>query len=302
MTLNQNIVKNIVKKVIMSQDYRDEIVYLINEEFLQCAIDFFKRVVEAKLEAKDITIDWYKNAFMNQELKSDEIALNSGLNKKTISNMRGSARREVVIDASNQHFEALYDSIKALVEAEPDLDLKLTIKLRDVSVDLNVSESLIVINTLAVKRAAIRGGYWSTAGKQAEKAIMLALCKLFKVSESNYNAEHFVKNREIDFDREIDFYLKTPSKQYQCEVKLMGKGNPESADAIIARGSELFVADTLSVQNKNQCNSLGVSWVALRDENGYKRFADALDKFGIPYTKYNGDLNEDLPKVLDEIF
>ena len=302
MTLNQNIVKNIVKKVIMSQDYRDEIVYLINEEFLQCAIDFFKRVVEAKLEAKDITIDWYKNAFMNQELKSDEIALNSGLNKKTISNMRGSARREVVIDASNQHFEALYDSIKALVEAEPDLDLKLTIKLRDVSVDLNVSESLIVINTLAVKRAAIRGGYWSTAGKQAEKAIMLALCKLFKVSESNYNAEHFVKNREIDFDREIDFYLKTPSKQYQCEVKLMGKGNPESADAIIARGSELFVADTLSVQNKNQCNSLGVSWVALRDENGYKRFADALDKFGIPYTMYNGDLNEDLPKVLDEIF
>ena len=34
----------------------------------------------------------------------------------------------------------------------------------------------------------------------------------------------------------------------------MGQGNPESADAIIARDSDLFVADTLSQQNKDQCD------------------------------------------------
>ena len=36
----------------------------------------------------------------------------------------------------------------------------------------------------------------------------------------------------------------------------MGKGNPESADAIIARNTNVFVADTLSTQNKNQCDEL----------------------------------------------
>ena len=33
-----------------------------------------------------------------------------------------------------------------------------------------------------------------------------------------------------DFEREIDFYLTDKSKDFLCEVKLMGKGNPESAD------------------------------------------------------------------------
>ena len=81
----------------------------------------------------------------------------------------------------------------------------------------------------------------------------------------------------------------------------MGKGNPESADAIIARDSNLFVADTLSQQNKNQCDQLGVNWVALRDKDGYKRFGLALEKLNIPHTDYNGDLGVDLAKILDEL-
>ena len=78
---------------------------------------------------------------------------------------------------------------------ENEIDLTLTIKMKGVSVDLNVSESLIVINTLAVKRAALRGGLWSTAGKSAEKYLMLTLCKLYQVPEINYNASHFVKDK-----------------------------------------------------------------------------------------------------------
>ena len=105
----------------------------------------------------------------------------------------------------------------------------------------------------------------------------------------------------MDVDREIDFYLKNESDEYKCEVKLMGQGNPESADAIIARGSSLFVADTLSQQNKNQCDQLGICWVACRDNNGYKRFKLALEKFEIPYADYTGNLDEDLPAILDEI-
>ena len=301
MTLTDQVIKNIVSRVIKSQDYRIEIVNLINAEFLQFAIDFFKKVVEAKLNSTDITIEWYKNAFMNDALPSEDIAINSGLNKKTISNMYRSATRQIVIEASNDHFDSLYNSIQALVENENEIELTLTIKFKGVSVDLNVSESLIVINTLAVRRAALRGGMWSTAGKRAEKYLMLTLCKLYEVDPQYYNAEHFIRNRELDVDREIDFYLINQEHQYKCEVKLMGQGNPESADAIIARGSHVFVADTLSQQNKNQCDQLNVSWVACRDENGYKRFAQVLKRFNIPYTEYNGSLDEDLPKILDTI-
>ena len=302
MTLTDQVIRNIVARVIKSRDYRIEIVNLINAEFLQFAVDFFKQVVSAKLNSEDITIEWYKRVFMNEKLPSDDIAINSGLNKKTISNMYRSATKQIVIEASNEHFDSLYHSIQSLVENEHDIDLTLTIKFKGVSVDLNVSESLIVINTLAVKRAALRGGLWSTAGKRAEKYLMLTLCKIYKVEEEYYNAEHFVRNRELDVDREIDFYLKNNGKEYKCEVKLMGQGNPESADAIIARQSDVFVADTLSQQNKNQCEQLGICWIACRDENGFKRFKLALDKFNIPYTNYSGNLDQDLPQVLNEVF
>ena len=130
---------------------------------------------------------------------------------------------------------------------------------------------------------------------------MLALCRLYQVSSKYYNAEHFVKNKMLDVDREIDFYLIKGDKQYRCEVKLMGQGNPESADAIIARNSSLFVADTLSQQNKNQCDQLGICWVACRDKEGFRRFKLALEKFNIPYIDYVGDLNKDLPIILDEL-
>lgn len=302
MTLTDQVIKNIVSRVIQSQDYRIEIVNLINAEFLQFAVDFFKQVVEAKLHSKNITIDWYKKAFMNESLSSDEIAINSGLNKKTISNMYRSATKQIVIEASHEHFDSLYNSIQSLVENEHEIDLTLTVKFKGVSVDLNVSESLIVINTLAVKRAALRGGLWSTAGKRAEKYLMLTLCKLYNVSQENYNAENFIKNRELDIGREIDFYLINQQQKYKCEVKLMGQGNPESADAIIARNSDLFVADTLSQQNKNQCDQLGICWIACRDKNGFQRFKLALDKFKIPYTDYNGNISEDLHRILEEVF
>lgn len=302
MTLTDQIVKNIIRRVIKSQDYRIEIVNLINAEFLQFAVDFFKKIVLAKLENKDVTIEWYRKAFMDEALPSDDIAINSGLNKKTISNIYGTATKTIVIEAANEHFESLYQNIQSLVEMENEIDLTLTIKMKGVSVDLNVSESLIVINTLAVKRAALRGGLWSTAGKSAEKYLMLTLCKLYQVPENNYNAFHFVKNRGKKVDREVDFYLLNNGKEYLCEVKLMGKGNPESADAIIARDSNVFVADTLSQQNKNQCEQLGVKWVALRDKEGYKRFEKALKEFNIPHTEFTDNLDTHLDKILSEIF
>ncbi len=301
MTLTDEVTKNIIRKLLKGEDYRIEVVTLINAEFLQFAIDFFKKIVEEKLQSKDITVDWYKSAFLNPDLPAKEIAINSGLNKKTIHNMFNSSTKEIIIDAANEHYDVLYESIKNLTESETELDLTLTIKFKGVSVDLNVSESLIVINTLAVKRSELRGGLWSTAGKRVEAPLMETLCKLYSV-DKQYYTEKFKKDKSKQFDREIDFYLLKDDKKYLCEVKLMGRGNPESADAVIARSTNVFVADKLSIQNKNQLDHLGINWVELRSENGYKRFKIALENIGIPHQDYNGNLENDLEEIFKEIF
>ena len=44
MTLTDQVTKEIIKKLIKGNDYRIEIVTLINAEFLQFAIEFFKKV------------------------------------------------------------------------------------------------------------------------------------------------------------------------------------------------------------------------------------------------------------------
>lgn len=301
-TLTKIAARNIIEKLLASEDYRIEVVNLINAQFLQYVINFFKQVVNAKLNNQRITSDWYKENFLDDSLSKEDIAIHSGLNVKTISNMYNSTAREVVIEASNEHYDELYESIKKMSESDSDLNVNLTIKLKDVSVELDLTESLIVINTLAVKRAALRGGLWSTAGKRVEKPLMLTLCKLYGVPETNYAVKSSVEN-DASFEREIDFYLVTNSgEEHKCEVKLMGNGNPESADAVIARSSKVFVADKLSETNKAQLDSLEVEWVELRDpEVGFRKFKTVLTALGIPHHELSENYQKTLSEILDDV-
>lgn len=299
MTLTDSVTQRIITKLIQGKDYRIEIVTLIDAEFLQYVIDFFKRIVDAKLKNQNVTIDWYKKELLAPYLSSDDIAINSGLNRKTISNMYNSATKEIVLEASLEHYDALYNAISELIENDSDINITLTIKLRNVSVDLNINESLIVINTLAVKRAALRGGLWSTAGKQVEKPLMLTLCKLFDVPPKHYD-----QNQLPESLREVDFYLigNTIDELFRCEVKLMGKGNPESADAVIARDSKIFVADKLSNLNKKQLNDLQIEWVELRDRDGFLRFGKVLNNLKIPHKDFSENIDQKLPEIFKQIF
>lgn len=305
MTLTEQVTKNIIKRLLKGEDYRIEVVALINAEFLQFAIDFFKKVAQAKFDSVEIDGDWYKNTFLSESLPSDEIAINSGLNKKTITNMYNSANKKIVIDASNEHYDTLYKAISDLIQNQSEIDLTLTIKFKQVSIELNINESLLVINTLAVKRAALRGGLWSTAGKKVEKPLMLTLCKLFQVADENYSVKLKGTNKEIDettFEREIDFYFIEGKNQYKCEVKLMGKGNPESADAVIARDSRVFVADKLSDMNKRQLNSLNVDWIELRSEKGFQKLTAVLDSLNIRHGAVLEVSEENLENIFTQIF
>ena len=149
-----------------------------------------------------------------------------------------------------------------------------------------------------MKRAQIRGGAWSTAGKQVEKPLMKTLCHLFNVSSDYYELTGLT-----DEQREVDFFIVDAAKtKYTCEVKLMGKGNPESVDVTDFRQTSIFIADTLSERNRQQMNGRNIRWVELNSPQGYKKFLTILQQLGIPAKDFEGDVNERLDIIFQSIF
>ena len=110
---------------------------------------------------------------------------------------------------------------------------------------------------------------------------METLCRLFDVP-----AGCFTRALAQDGSlREVDYYLLHPDgAQIRCEVKLMGRGNPEGADMTIARDSKVFVASTLSDTNTTQLDDLDILWTELQTRNGFLRFQQTLQELGIPHT------------------
>lgn len=288
MRFSEIIVKNTVDKLIRGEDYRKEVVNAINLEFLDFALDFFKKILDAKLNDKSIDLTWYKNHFINSGcINVDEAAIFAGMNKKTVGNIYGSAKKEIMLNVANANIDYLENLLSSL-ENDMDQNIGVSIKIsyKEIFVELNLMESLLVINAMATKKIALRGGAWSSIGKRVEKPLMLELCHLSGVNKDAINADIFKKNGEMDFDREVDFKLYSADKrrEYRVEVKLMGKGNPESADAVIARDTDIFVADTLSEQNKNQLKSLGVEFLELKNnQSSINDFKKILKKLNIPY-------------------
>lgn len=192
-----------------------------------------------------------------------------------------------MLNVANANIDYLENLLSSL-ENDMDQNIGVSIKIsyKEIFVELNLMESLLVINAMATKKIALRGGAWSSIGKRVEKPLMLELCHLSGVNKDAINADIFKKNGEMDFDREVDFKLYSADKrrEYRVEVKLMGKGNPESADAVIARDTDIFVADTLSEQNKNQLKSLGVEFLELKNnQSSINDFKKILKKLNIPY-------------------
>lgn len=290
-TFEEKVVINTVSRLLEGKDYRKEIVSTINVAFLDFTLEFFKKIVMAKYYGKDINMDWYESNFISsKELNAVEAAINAGINKKTVSNIYGSARKEILLDVAIENYSYLQNMLSELEkDSTNDLDISIKISYNKISVELSLTESLIVINALATKKLQIRGGAWSSIGKRVEKPLLDKLCELVGVPLENKNNETFVKDPSKEVDREIDYKLySSQHKEYKVEVKLMGKGNPESADAIIARNSDIFVADTMSEQNKNQCRLLNIEYLELKDNDDViGDFKKILDRLDIPYTKQN---------------
>lgn len=289
MTFEKKVIDKTVEKLINGKDYREEIILAINSLFLDFAVKFFQQVVRAKANDKSLTLDWYKKHFINiSNYSADEAAIYAGINKKTITNIYGKASKESVLKAANVNFESLRSFIHGMEsDVGTDLSISLKIACNSVPVDLSLTESLLVINALATKKIQIRGGAWSAIGKKVEKPLLDKLCELAGVPKANIDNSPFKKDKTKAYDREVDYRLISDTGiQYRTEVKLMGKGNPESADATIARNSELFVADTLSEQNCRQLEDRGVRYLILKDNTDILGdFKKILSDLNVPYAQ-----------------
>ncbi len=292
-TIRREAVAEIIRRVLAGRDHRDVVIDLIDAVFLSDAFNFFEQVVYAKIRKTRITTDWYREHFLDPDLDKQDIAMNAGLNMKTISNKRQSTRKRIVIEEALNHYEKFLELIDSLSDDRFNIDLSLT--LGDATVRLNLNESLVVINALAVRRAAIRGGAWSSAGKRVEAPLMETLCRLFEV-EPKYFTRALADDDSL---REVDYYLIRPNgDRAKCEVKLMGRGNPESADAIHARDTDVFVASTLSDTNKRQLDEAGVLWTELQVPNGFLRFQKTLGALDIPHTPSGGFSDDEIESAI----
>ncbi|MBQ7220161.1 MAG: CfrBI family restriction endonuclease [Synergistaceae bacterium] len=288
MTFEEEITERTINRLLSGEDYRDEIINAINSQFFDFTLKFFREILEAKLTGTHINMLWYREHFINSEnIKPDDAAIYSGLNRKTITNIYGHATRKIVLEAANNNFEYLRAMLSELEnDADNDLAVTLSISRNDITVNLSLTESLIVINALATKKLQIRGGAWSAIGKKAEKPLADELCRRAGVPAINIDSRNFVRDKTLDYDRETDYKLiSRTGRVYRVEVKLIGRGNPESADATFARDTDIFIADTLSEQNKAQLTSNGKEYLMLRDNPRIlDDFRSILDRLDIPYT------------------
>ncbi len=287
MTFESKIIEKTVDKLIKGEDYREEVINTINVEFLDFALKFFKSILDAKLCSKSINLDWYKKSFINNNILSPaEAALYAGMNKKTITNIYGSASRDIVLQVANSNFEYLSEMLTTLEEeASEGMGISIKLNYNNIYVNLNLPESLLVINALATKKMAIRGGAWSSIGKKVEKPLVSKLCSICGVPKENIDKSVFKKNGELDYDREVDYkIINRKGKIFRIEVKLMGRGNPESADVIFARDTQIFIADSLSKQNKNQLKSNNVKYIELKNnKDNINEFKNILNELDIPF-------------------
>lgn len=296
--LDHESIREVVRLALLGADHRDVITALIDRRFLQRAVEFLRTVAEARAQGKTEGSDWYKDRVVRAAGDKAEVAWAAGTNLKTVSNRRGSQRHDVVVEESLLHLDRFREQVRRVLGSSRQPLIHLTTN--GERVELDAAESWDVINALAVTRAGLRGGAWSSMGKQVEAPLMETLCRVFRVPETHFSRW---SDRD-DLDREVDFFLMRQDGQAaKCEVKMMGKGNPEGADAVAARGINTFVASSLSESVRRGLDNLNVAWTELQTANGILRFQRTLGGYGIPYAAIDaGMIETEVERALDETF
>ena len=161
LTLPRATLRDIIRNLLTDdENHRRLVVNAINEVFLHKAFLFLREVARAKSGQESIDDDWYRRHFLRDDLQKDDIATSAGINKKTVTNIRQSATKSIVLEESILHYERINQIIGDLVDQSTGADFGVCLKLEDNgnSVELTLTETMIVVSALVAKRAALRGG------------------------------------------------------------------------------------------------------------------------------------------------
>ena len=73
-SFEDKIIDATVKKLLNGEDYRQEVVNDINVKFLDFTLEFFRKIVDAKINDEQINLDWYRKHFLSEDnYKKDEM-------------------------------------------------------------------------------------------------------------------------------------------------------------------------------------------------------------------------------------
>lgn len=288
-------VKELLRNILTNAD-SNSVLHLRNKsEFGWFCMQYFKEIAYYKVSALDLRDREPQTAFSVEDDEDDVIILNPAPSVEVAP----IPENRVIAEVSIAYPEELPETVAVLLRSDRSaIEYRPILKRNGVGLHLSLDELLIVLDTLAAKHAEIRGGAWSGLGKRLELPLMLTLAKLYQVPSSYYAGKGLTgENREVDFH-----FLSRSGDQFFCEVKLMGKGNPESADSTIARRSNIFIAQTLSDKNKSQLTNRGHHWVELGAPEGYKRIHTVFTYLDIPCAEFTSDLDAALDEIIPQVF
>ena len=291
-TITNEEVRDIIREILNGRNHRSILTKKINRIFLDTCNEFLHGVASSKSRNPD-NDNWYQDVMMRDDLPNEDIALNAGINVKTISNTMGSEARDVVIEASIAHYDWVTEFINNI---EDDPGLTFSIPFDENIVNFTTEESLKIINSLSARRGTIARGVNSAVGKNVEKPLLSTICRLLRVDPGLWNQASLLI--PVQTRREVDYYIMNQDRAHKCEVKLNGKSKLKSPDVILARRTEFLVAENIPWDFRIELDERNIQWISLSDGDILEQFGNMLDHFEIAYHRFEGDLNE----ALDELF
>lgn len=297
----EKLLSKIIISILEGKDYRPYVLATINKRFIDNAHALLERVYNAKKTNKNI--DWWITNLIEESKTKNEILWFGGLNNKTVTNMMGTAKKEVCIELSKQNVKSLEILIKEFLNNNLP-KIMVTIVWNNEKVELNEIESLVLVNSLAAMKLSVQGGAWSEVGKKTEKELLYSIFELLGVKSTQYvlvfeemKKKGLVENREIDGI----VFSDDNKKALQIELKLLGIGNPEIADEALARKVDLFLIDRLTPMMIEEAKKLGIRVIELRDKNALLAIYDFLKTHNVTANKPSDfNFSKSIPKILEK--
>lgn len=284
----KELLTEIIYSVLKGKDYRTFVLATINERFVEKVQELIKDIFAYKKIGGDwldrLLEDTKKNIGKENKFK---LLWFGGINDKTVKNMFGESTKEVCLEVGKKNINALKILLKDFNHL--DYSIKIAIRYKTETVELDEVESIIFINTISAMRLTIQGGAWSEVGKQTEKSLLYTIFKLLKIPEESYllifnqmKKGGFVENREIDA---IVFNKKR--ELITIELKLLGIGNPEIGDEALARKVGLFLIDQLSEMMTKEATNKGIQVIEFRKGDALDRLYEFFNSKEVECTRPN---------------